>query len=103
VTAIIQPCRLSDRTVREHFDDTLATPVRLTRLAPFLPREDAFALDDVAGGSGTVQLWGVVPGRANTPRFGDLNVGDPVLYRRQCRPPPCHGRPRVPCVDDRAC
>ena len=79
MATFIQPCRLTNPSVRQHFDDTLAQPVALERLQPFLASSQTAELESVVEPPGGVRLWGVVPGPTNTPQFQHVQRGDAVL------------------------
>lgn len=73
--AIIQPCGLSDRLVRQHFIDTVHQPVDFDRAARHLSASDAAALQASLGDS-ELRFWGVKPGSQNDPRFARVEIGD---------------------------
>lgn len=78
MSIFVQPCRLSKRVVREHYERTLEQRVRLDEISELIGDDTHAALQGVSQNGG-VYLWGVVPGRNNDSEFEKLRAGDTGL------------------------
>ena len=78
---ILQPC--GNAGAREHFVDTIQSPVALTRILPFLQPEERARVQ--ATFSETVAVWGVTPGKngLNAKKWQRITLGDAALMYRQ--------------------
>ncbi|MFB8439346.1 P-loop NTPase fold protein [Streptomyces niveus] len=78
---LAQPARRSDRTVEQHFQDTVARPVVFDQHADLLDPTTLRALRRIFP-SGSAQFWGVMPGKngANLPEIRKMASGDWVFF-----------------------
>ncbi|MFJ6083547.1 P-loop NTPase fold protein [Streptomyces sp. NPDC092369] len=78
---LAQPARRSDRTVEQHFQDTVAQPVVFNAHADVLEPSTLSALQRLYP-NGAAQMWGVMPGKngANLPEIRKMSPGDWVFF-----------------------
>ncbi|MEV0846404.1 P-loop NTPase fold protein [Streptomyces sp. NPDC049954] len=78
---LAQPARRSDRTVEQHFQDTIVRPVDFNRHTDLLDASTHEALQRLFP-SGTAQMWGVMPGKngSNLPEIRKMSPGDWVFF-----------------------
>ncbi|MYU06448.1 hypothetical protein GTY81_21700 [Streptomyces sp. SID8366] len=78
---LAQPARRSDRTVEQHFQDTIVRPVVFSDHVDLLEPSTLSALQRLFP-DGTAPMWGVTPGKngANLPRIRKMGPGDWVFF-----------------------
>lgn len=81
---IVQPA--GNQGGREHYRDTVAAPVPLVRVLPYLPEDLGSQLQELFPG-GAVPTWGVTPGAngANEKKWQRIEEGDVALFLRESR------------------
>jgi hypothetical protein len=79
---VLQPAGQAAATI--HYQDTIATPVSLSRLKSHLKPADFDDLLRIYPG-GLAPVWGVTPGKEgqNEKRWKRMNVGDVVFFAKQ--------------------
>lgn len=79
---ILQPAGNSGG--RNHFADTVANPVQVESLRPFIHADDADRLQEF---SGSIAVWGVTPGATgtNARKWERIDAGDLALFLREGR------------------
>src|SRR6266849_6570736 len=81
---VLQPAGHAAATI--HYQDTIGTPVSLSRLKPHLKAVDFDQLMQIYP-DGVAPVWGVTPGKndQNHKRWERMNVGDIVLFAKHGR------------------
>ncbi|MGY5001061.1 hypothetical protein [Streptomyces griseus] len=78
---LAQPARRSDKTVEEHYQDTIASPVVFDQHADLLDTATLDALKRLFP-EGAAPMWGVMPGKngANLPEIRKMEPGSWVFF-----------------------
>ncbi len=79
---ILQPAGKGAATI--HYRDTIANPVLLARIKPFLSDDDFKQLSTIYPGA-AAPVWGVTPGEndRNRKRWERINPGDIALFAKK--------------------
>jgi hypothetical protein len=76
---ILQPS--GNKDAREHYENTIQSPVQMSVLADYLTAEDLELIQNLYP-DGRVPTWGVTPGKGdvNVNKWGRIQVGDVTLF-----------------------
>ena len=77
---ILQPS--GNKDAREHYVDTILTPVSLNKLKSYLTTEEYEVLNQIYP-SGECFVWGVTPGGSNITKWNRIEKGDITLFSKQ--------------------
>ncbi|UEG48631.1 hypothetical protein LK994_08275 [Ferruginibacter lapsinanis] len=77
---ILQPS--GNRDAREHYLDTIETPVPLTRIQPHITAEEFQNLSQIYP-TGLCYVWGVTPGGNNITKWDRIQRGDVTLFSKE--------------------
>ena len=76
---ILQPS--GNKDAREHYEDTLANPVKLSSIEKFISQKHKEVLDEIYP-DGNLFIWGVTPAGNNIGKWNKINSGDVTLFSR---------------------
>lgn len=76
---ILQPS--SNKDAREHYVDTIQTPVKLNSIEQFLDSSEKQVLNDIYS-NGECLIWGVTPGGSNITKWNRIREGDVTLFSK---------------------
>lgn len=76
---VLQPT--GNKDAREHYENTIQSPVNIKRFEKFLKADEFKALNKIYP-SGDVTVWGVTPGKndVNGGKYNKMKVGDITLF-----------------------
>lgn len=79
MSIVLQPARLADRVIAEHYENTIVNPVRFSEYDGFFDDPIVERLVRLFPG-GTAPIWGIIPSAQTRAPFGQMAPGDSVFF-----------------------